>query len=244
MHVSEAGTGVTATPEDGMSSIGFRVRWEIDRPDPSVVGVVAKHRSCDLSDVMNRANTMVGISPIYRPIAAFAGPAVTVSVPAGGINMVKLGMAATRPGDVLVVSAQGYDVAALWGGNLSLGLKSRGVVGAVFDGAVRDVTEIRALAFPIHARSVVTAAADLEAPRGEVNVPIACGGVVVFPGDIVVADEDGIVVVPANEAESLSIKVDELTAHHAAAREVLGRGEVTFLDQIKAQLAGRGMAVD
>ena len=191
------------------------------RPAADLVDLVAKHRSCDLSDVMNRSNTLLGIRPIYRPIAAFAGPAVTVSVPAGGINMVKLGVAATQPGDVLVVTSQGSEAAALWGGNLTLGLKSRGVVGAVFDGAVRDVTEIRELAFPLHARSVVTAAADLEAPRGEINVPIACGGVVVCPGDIIVADEDGIVVVPADEAGELAAAADALIEKHRSIRPIL-----------------------
>jgi 4-hydroxy-4-methyl-2-oxoglutarate aldolase len=227
-----------------MANIGFRVAWEIERADPSAVELVAKHRSCDLSDAMNRANTMAGIAPIYRPISSFAGPAITVSVPAGGINMVKLGVAATRPGDVLVVAAQGDDAAALWGGNLSFGLQARGVVGAVFDGAVRDVTEIRALGFPVHARAVVTAAADLDAPRGEINVPIACGGVVVFPGDIVLGDEDGIVVVPAAAASEVAAKADAVLEKIRSLRPVLARGEVTYLEEIKAQMLERGLSVD
>jgi 4-hydroxy-4-methyl-2-oxoglutarate aldolase len=227
-----------------MGTIGFRVKWDIERPDPSLVALVAAQRSCDLSDVMNRSNTMLGIKPIFTPIKAFAGPAVTVSVPAGGINMVKLGVAATKPGDVLVVGAQGYAGAALWGGNLTFGLQSRGVVGAVFDGAVRDVSEIRALDFPIHARDVVTAAADVDAPRGEVNVPIACGGTVVFPGDIVVGDEDGIVVVPASQAAELAEQAAALVEKYRSIRPVLAAGEVTFLDDIKSQMAERGLAVE
>lgn len=227
-----------------MGSIGFRVRWEIERPDPDLVAVVAAQRTCDLSDAMNRANTMLGIKPIFTPIKAFAGPAVTVSVPAGGINMVKLGAAATKPGDVLVVSAQGYIEAALWGGNLTFGLQSRGVVGAVFDGAVRDVTEIRALEFPIHARTVVTSAADVDAPRGEVNVPIACGGTVVNPGDIVVGDEDGVVVVPPSHAADLAAAAAALVEKYRSIRPVLASGEVTFLDDIKRQMAERGLAED
>ena len=227
-----------------MATIGFRVKWDIERPDASLVALVAAQRSCDLSDVMNRSNTMLGITPAFKPIRAFAGPAVTVSVPAGGINMVKLGVAATKPGDVLVVSAQGYVGAALWGGNLTFGLQSRGVVGAVFDGAVRDVSEIRALDFPIHARAVVTAAADVEAPRGEVNYPIACGGTVVVPGDIIVGDEDGIVVVPAAHAAELAAAAAGLVEKYRTLRPVLAAGEVTSLEDIKRQMAERGLAIE
>ena len=227
-----------------MGNVGFRIAWDVERPDPELVNLVSRQRSCDLSDVMNRANTMLGISPVYRPIRSFAGPAVTVSIPAGGINMVKLGVATTKPGDVLVVAAQGYSFAALWGGNLSFGLQSRGVVGAVFDGAVRDVTEIRALDFPVHARAVVTAAADVDAPRGEINVPVACGGTVVFPGDIVVGDEDGVVVVPVTDAEEIAAKAQALVEKYQELRPVLAAGEVTSLEDIKGQMAARGLQLE
>jgi 4-hydroxy-4-methyl-2-oxoglutarate aldolase len=222
-------------------SIGFRVVTDIERPDPALVERVAALRSCDISDVLNRSGTMTGIRHVYAPIAPIAGPAVTVSIPAGGINMVKLGIEQARAGDILVVSAQGDTAYAMVGGNIAMGMQARGIRGFVIDGAIRDVSELRDLGFPTFARGIATAAADLGGPRGEVNVPIACGSVVVNPGDIVVADEDGIVVVPMSIAEEVVAGVHALMAKHELAREVLRRGEVTGIDQITRDFVGQGL---
>ncbi len=224
-------------------SIGFRVITEIERPSREAVKQLAECRSCDISDVMNRAGTMVGIRAVYAPIKSIAGPAVTVSIPAGGINMVKMGIQQTKPGDILVVSAQSDTTYAMLGGNISLGMQARGVKGFIIDGAVRDVSELRELDFPTFARGVATAAADLGGPRGEVNVPIACGGVVVNPGDIVVADEDGIVVVPGAVAEEVAAGVRSLHAKHEDAKVVLRRGDVTAIDLITRDFINQGLAI-
>lgn len=224
-------------------SIGFRVITEIQRPPGELVEQLSKCRSCDISDVMNRAGTMVGIHAVYAPIKSIAGPAVTVSIPAGGINMVKMGIQQTKSGDILVVSAQGETTYAMLGGNISLGMQARGVKGFVIDGAVRDVSELRELDFPTFARGVAAAAADLGGPRGEVNVPIACGGVVVSPGDIVVADEDGIVVVPAALAAEVVAHVHALHVKHEEARVVLQRGDVTAIDRITKEFVDQGLVI-
>jgi regulator of RNase E activity RraA len=129
------------------------------------------------------------------------------------------------------------------GGNIALGMQSRGIRGFIIDGAVRDVSELRELGFPTFARGVATAAADLGGPRGEVNVPIACGSVVVNPGDIVVADEDGIVVVPPTVAEEVVAAVHALNAKHEQAREFLRRGQVTAIDQITREFVAQGLEV-
>lgn len=224
--------------------IGFRVVTQIDRPDPALVERLARFRSVDLSDGMNRAQTMVGIRPAYVPIKMAAGPAVTVSIPASGINMVKMGMEQCRAGDVLVVSVQGDCTYAMWGGNVSRGVQARGVRGFVIDGAIRDVSEIRALDFPVFSRGIATAAGTLDSPRGEVNVPIACGGVVVNPGDIVVADEDGIVVIPPAAAQAVLEKTEQLVELYASIQPVLLRGEVTSIAAITKQLIDAGLGTD
>jgi 4-hydroxy-4-methyl-2-oxoglutarate aldolase len=221
--------------------IGFRVITEVPRPPAELSARLERCRSCDLSDAMNRAGTMVAIKPVYHPIARVAGPAVTVSIPAGGINMVKLGIQQARAGDVLVVSAQGDMTYAMLGGNISLGMQARGIRGFVIDGAIRDVSELRDLGFPVFARGVATAAADLGGPRGEVNVPIACGSVVVNPGDIVVADEDGVAVIPPDAAEDVLAAVETLHSTHDRAREVLRRGEVTSIGQITTDFLRQGL---
>jgi regulator of RNase E activity RraA len=88
-----------------MSPLGFRVITSIPRISEERYSPLRQFRSCDLSDAMNRAGTMVGIHPVYTPITAVVGPAVTVSVPAGGFDMIKMGIEQAQPGDVLVVSA-------------------------------------------------------------------------------------------------------------------------------------------
>lgn len=225
-----------------MRQVGFRIVHTIERPPEGLIERLARFRSADLSDGMRKAGTMVGIGPVYTPLPQAIGPAVTVSVPAGGINIVKVGLELTRPGDILVVNAHGATTSALWGGNLSQGAQARGLRGLVVDGAVRDPSEIRSLDFPIWSRGVATGSNGVDSPAGEVNVPIACGGVVVTPGDIVVADEDGVVVVPPAFAEEVMASTEELLARFDALRPTLRSGGVTNIEGILADLRAKGIA--
>ena len=222
--------------------VGFRVYRQCPRPDAAVIERFATIHSADLSDAMNRAGTMDrGILPIFSPMRRIVGPAVTVSAPTGAFKIVKIGMEQTQRGDVLVVNARGVVNGALIGGNVARGLAHRGLVGFVTDGAVRDVTEIRELDFPTFARGVTTMMGPIDGP-GEVNVPVACGGVVVNPGDIVVADEDGVVVVLPTEAEEILKATADLVAGHEAIQPVLLRGEVTNIANIEKSLREQGCA--
>jgi len=221
--------------------VGFRVITDIRRPPDELLRDFEGLQSCDISDVMKRSCTMTGIRPVYTPVTPVVGTAVTVSVPAGGINMIKLGVEQTRPGDILVVSAQGAMEFALWGGNLTRGLRARGVRAFIIDGAVRDVTQMREIGLPVFARGVATAVGSVDAPWGEVNVPVACGGAVVRPGDIVVADEDGIVVVPPEHAREIAAGTHALMEQHESFQPTLLRGEVTNLARITEQMTSAGL---
>lgn len=216
-----------------MSRIGYRVVNEIPRPNAEVIQRVSAYRSCDLSDAMNRTQTMSGIKPIYDPMKRFVGPAVTVNSVVPSIDAGKLALSTAQPGDVLVLTTQYSAGVAVWGGNLAFGTKSRGIAGLVIDGAIRDVGEIKETGLPTHAREVVTAAAPVHSPQGEVNIPIACGGIVVFPGDIVVADEDGIVVIPQSFVGEVLEGTDAILAKHQSVQPILARGEITNLDGIR-----------
>jgi 4-hydroxy-4-methyl-2-oxoglutarate aldolase len=224
-----------------MSPLGFRVVTSIPRVEEEQYAVLRKFRSCDLSDAMNRAGTMVGIFPAYTPITPIVGPAITVNVPAGGFDMIKMGIEQAQAGDVLVVNAQGYTSCALWGGNLSLGTQRRGVAAFIIDGAVRDIPEIRATGFPVFARTTATAPAAINPPTGEVNVPIACGGTVVNPGDIIVADEDGIVVIAPRWIDEVAAEAQRLVDHYGSVRPVLERGEVTQIAAITERFLEQGL---
>jgi regulator of RNase E activity RraA len=190
---------------------------------------------------MNMAGTMdPRIYPVYQPMKKVVGPAVTVSIPSGSFSMIKAGMQQTRAGDVLVINAYGNLNLGLVGGNVCRGLVSRGLAGLIVDGAVRDVSEIRKDGLPVYARGTATPGTGVMSDPGEVNVPIACGQVVVNPGDIIVADEDGIVVVPPAAAEEVLAGVADLEAKHAAVQDALLRGEVTNIDNIERMLREQG----
>ena len=222
--------------------VGFRVYRGCARPDPSLIARFAAFHSADLSDAMNRAGTMDrGILPVFTPIPRIVGPAVTVSAPTGAFKIVKIGMEQTQRGDVLVVNARGVVNGALIGGNVARGLLHRGLAAFISDGAVRDGSEIREDGLPTFARGVTTVMGPIDGP-GEVNVPIACGGVVVNPGDIIVADEDGIVAIHPDEAEEILKATAELVASHDAIQPVLLRGEVTNIANIEKSLREQGCA--
>lgn len=218
-------------------SIGNRVFQTIDRPDPALVARLLECDPADINDAMAGAKTMVGIHAMF-PAGRVAGPAVTVSAPVGGTSMLKVAMDLCQPGDVLVLAARGAAQFAMFGGKLSLGLAKRGVRGLVIDGAVRDTAEIQRAGLPVFARGLASGVpAD---GLGEVNVPVACGGAVVMPGDIVVADGNGIVAVPPSHAEEILTKVAAVRAKLDSWDPELEQGEVPGLADIVVTATARG----
>lgn len=129
----------------------------------------------------------------------------------------------TEPGDIIVIDGQGDLVNALVGENLVLWAIKRGVAGIVVDGAIRDVDTLRKLDFPIYSAGI-TPSGTYKHGAGEVNVPICCGRVVVNPGDIVVGDADGLVVVPAQEAAEILEKAKGKLQQELAIREAISSG--------------------
>ncbi|MGQ0571931.1 MAG: RraA family protein [Armatimonadota bacterium] len=224
--------------------VGFRGFTHVPRLSADVIMRLAEYAPPDLSDVMRGAYTL---DPTIRPLWPFpgriAGPAVTVVVPQGSLNPIKYAMEQTHPGDVMVVNARGIAAFAVWGGNVSKGMKHRGCAGVVIDGAARDPEEAQAVGFPIFARTQATASPPYDG-AGEVNVAVACGGVVVRPGDIIVADVNGIAAVPQEAAEWVLAQVADLRARFAKIQPVLERGEVTTIAAITDGLRRQGFAID
>ena len=228
---------------------GYRVFTKIERPPPALVerfveiitpepgDVMEKAGTPDLADVMQNAGVVEGaIRPMYQPMPCYCGPAVTVSVPTNSFIVSKMAMGLTEPGDVLVVTARGSTDYALLGGNICKGLKRRGLAGMILDGAVRDAEQMQEIGLPVHARGLATGFNHGPKGQGEVNVPISFGRCVVFPGDIIVADEQGIVVVPPAYAEEILDGVAQLIESHARIQPVLERGEVTNIAAIRQEL--------
>jgi regulator of RNase E activity RraA len=167
-----------------------------------------------LGDAMNRAGIMAAA---IKPVAAgtrLAGQARTVSSMAGDNGIIHAAIPLLRDGEVLVVDAARVDDVAVWGEIMTRAAMRRGVAGLVLDGAVRDVAAIRELGFPVYCRAVV--------PRGPhkgfggtIDAPVACGGVSVSPGDLIVGDDDGIAVVPMAKVETVLAAAQAAEAREA-----------------------------
>ncbi|GAA1545019.1 RraA family protein [Nocardioides humi] len=222
--------------------LGARILPPPPAPDPELVKRLAQVRTTDLSDVMGGSYTMTGqIAPVHRPVVRVAGPALTVSVPTNSEFLIKYALNTARAGDVVVVNALGNMTSVLAGSNMMRGLLNRGAVAAVFDGIVRDVDEIAEDGLPVFARGVACAEGPCGPDQGEINVPIACGGTVVAPGDIVVVDEEGIAVVPVAFAEEVLERAHALEAKHDAAQESLRQGTQANIAKIEETLRQAGI---
>lgn len=154
-------------------------------------------KSALLSDALGKTGAMDHDMKCHSARCAMAGPASTLRVHPADILMVAKAVSMTSRARVLVIDGQGELNTALWGGIITVAARVKGLAGVVIDGAIRDLEEIRRDPFPVFARAVVPNAGGAEY-RGEINVSVQCGGVVVNPGDWVVGDEDGVVVIPAS----------------------------------------------
>jgi len=180
-----------------------------------------------VSDELNRFGTVGhGVAPV-RPDAAFVGEALTARVKAGDNAALHYAAAEIWPGAALMVDAGGYVETAVWGGILHRFALRQGAAGVVVDGAIRDVAELRASALPAYARGAVP-----QGPHkgwgGDVNGPIQCGGCPVMPGDLVIGDADGVVVIPRAMIESLLPRCRARMAMEAAVEAGIDQGKSTL----------------
>jgi 4-hydroxy-4-methyl-2-oxoglutarate aldolase len=152
-----------------------------------------------LADVLGREQVMdIGIRPLWPSVPRVAGPAFTVRCPAGDNLMLHAAIYRAAPGSVIVVQAGDVDYAVA-GGNVCAVARRRGIAAFVIDGVIRDLAEVREMGFPVFARGVIPIPGT-KAAVAPLNAGIRCGGVAVHAGDIVVADEEGIVVTPGARA--------------------------------------------
>jgi len=184
--------------------------------------------SCVVADSQERAGVMhSAIKPITDD--RFVGVALTVKLYPGDLVDCLDALKVAGEGDVIVVDACGDTETSIWGGLMAGLCQQKGVVGAVVDGAIRDTDEIKALGFPICTRAIVPRST--HSPYSgrmepiEVNVPITCGGVPVNPGDIVLADEIGVVVVPQEEAREVLERAREQAAKEEETRKRIKEGK-------------------
>jgi len=178
--------------------------------------------------------------PIY-PSARAAGSAVTVSCHPGDNIMIHAALEFVQPGDILVVTTTSESTDGMFGDLLGFSCQANGVVGLVIEAGVRDVTDLTAMNFPIWSRAI-SAQGTVKATPGHVNVPIHCAGAIVNPGDVIVADMDGVVVVPRAEALEVSQLSSERVAKEQKSRERLRNKELGVnMYGLKAKLLELGV---
>lgn len=179
--------------------IGFRFATEIERADPALIAELKKYPTPNIADAMNRFRVMDPGMKAVNEGDFVAGPAITVMCAPGDNLMFHKALSLAKPGDVIVGNYFGHMAGAGFGGLMARTAKKLGIAGLIIDGAVRDCEDFKELALPAYSRTIVASGCFKDGP-GEVNFPIQCGGVVVMPGDIVVASKDGIVIVPKADA--------------------------------------------
>ena len=200
---------------------------EFPRPAPDLVASFRGQSPATLHEAMGKKGAMsFPIKPLYPGMTLY-GTAVTVSGGPTDNLMIHAAMALTRPGDVLVVDFKGMTEAGPWGDVLTEAAIQRGLAGLVIDGCVRDAAAIRKMGFPVFCRGTSMKGTTKTQPTGDVNTPIVCGGVMIMPGDIVVGDDDGVVVVPQAEAIATLAKAAERERMEEGLREQLRAGRTT-----------------
>jgi len=178
------------------------INTNIDRPPKDLVAQFGTLSTSIISDVMNRMNAMnADIKPITE-VGTVAGPAITVQCIVGDNLIIHKAIYVAQQGDVLVIDARGHRDTSVWGSIMSRACMSRGIRAVVLDGTTRDISENREMRFPVFCLGVVPAGSQKNW-GGNINVPIHCAGAEVSPGDIIVGDADGVVMVPAGMAKEI-----------------------------------------
>jgi 4-hydroxy-4-methyl-2-oxoglutarate aldolase len=205
--------------------MGHKIVRKIPRPDTEAVKILKELGVATVHEAQGRTGLMRPyMRPIY-PAARVGGPAVTVVCQAGDNLMIHAAVEFCQPGDVLVVTTTSESTDGMFGELLATSLVAHGVQGLVIDAGVRDVAELTAMDFPVWSKAV-SAQGTVKSTAGSVNVPVVCAGAGVSPGDVIIGDIDGVVVVPRAFAAQAARASQERVAKEEKARAKLKAGEL------------------
>lgn len=213
----------------------------IPRADAAVIARLGAHGVATVHEAQGRTGLL---APYMRPIfpdARAAGSAVTVLCGAGDNLMVHAALAVVQPGDILVVAMMAESTHGMFGDLLADSCRAHGVAGLVIDAGVRDTAEITALGFPVWSKAI-SAQGTTKTIAGSVNLPVVCAGATVNPGDVVIGDADGVVIVPRDSAAAVAAAADARVEKEAHTRGRLKAGELGLdIYGLRDVLAQRGV---